>query len=370
MKRMRWTAAALLALTAGLLAGCTLDAGIDVSDSAEGTSAALIGTLGAVGTEAAGAPTVTATPEPTATDEPTPTARATERPTAPATERAASSGGSSGRTSGGASSGGTTRPTVTPYPTATDEPEPPRITYFDVDPDHIVGAGDIIHVTWEAWDTDDAELCINQLAVGRDLTECFEVPLAGSYDLTVGDGDGAVYVRLVLNPGSAEPVTEYAEIPFDCQVAWAFEPEAQWCPSGPAVTGPAAAQYFERGTMLYLVENGLYLIIAGQPPNGGSATGAPVYWLYDPLTITGDTEAEVTAPEGLYAPISGFGLVWRGDVERGGYQDILGWGTGAEFDYTATFQCDVSTSRWRFCYVTVPGGRTLVLHPNGYAYFK
>ncbi len=95
-----------------------------------------------------------------------------------------------------------------------------------------------------------------------------------------------------------------------------------------------------------------------------------MYWLYDPLTITDDTEAEVTAPEGLYAPISGFGLVWRGDVERGGYQDILGWGTGAEFGYTATFQCDVSASRWRFCYVTVPGGRTLVLHPNGYAYFK
>jgi hypothetical protein len=92
--------------------------------------------------------------------------------------------------------------------------------------------------------------------------------------------------------------------------------------------------------------------------------------VYDPLNIVQDTSAEVQAPEGFYAPESGFGYVWRGDIGgSAGYQDNLGWALAPEFGYQTIFQCDNSLPSggrsWQFCHLLGPDGEIIVLHPLG-----
>lgn len=94
------------------------------------------------------------------------------------------------------------------------------------------------------------------------------------------------------------------------------------------------------------------------------------YYVNDPLEIIRDTLAEVRPPEGLHAPQSGFGLVWRGDVSNSpGYRESLGWALAPEFGYQAIYQCDpgqVTGGRfWQRCYLTTPGNELVFLHPLG-----
>jgi hypothetical protein len=115
--------------------------------------------------------------------------------------------------------------------------------------------------------------------------------------------------------------------------------------------------------MIYLEDPGLYVILTGEP-DASDLSGEPYYLQADPLEVMQDTSGEVDPPEGLYAPESGFGLVWRGDASRG-FQDELGWALEPEYNYTATFQCDNASSQWRFCYLTDARDRSIELHPLG-----
>jgi hypothetical protein len=95
-----------------------------------------------------------------------------------------------------------------------------------------------------------------------------------------------------------------------------------------------------------------------------------VDYIHDPLEITRDTLSEIDSPEGLYAPESGFGLVWRGDVrDSPGYRESLGWALAPEFGYEAIFQCDNAPPSggrdWRFCYLRGPNSEVIVFHPLG-----
>lgn len=95
-----------------------------------------------------------------------------------------------------------------------------------------------------------------------------------------------------------------------------------------------------------------------------------VTFISDPLEILRDTRSEISPPEGFYAPESGFGLVWRGDVKDSpGYRESLGWAIGPEFGYEAIYQCDTALPSggrsWRFCYLKRPDDRVIVFHPLG-----
>lgn len=90
----------------------------------------------------------------------------------------------------------------------------------------------------------------------------------------------------------------------------------------------------------------------------------------DPLDIIGDTSAEIHPPAGLYAPVSGFGLIWRGDVANSpGYRETLGWALAPEFGYEALFQCDDAPPSggrsWQACYLLGPDGELFFFHPLG-----
>ncbi|NIO68455.1 MAG: hypothetical protein GTN71_05260 [Anaerolineae bacterium] len=95
-----------------------------------------------------------------------------------------------------------------------------------------------------------------------------------------------------------------------------------------------------------------------------------VHYVHDPLEIIRDTSTEIHPPEGFYAPESGFGLVWRGDVSNSpGYRESLGWALAPEFGYEAIFQCDDALPSggrsWQTCYLKGPDDEVIVFHPLG-----
>jgi hypothetical protein len=163
-------------------------------------------------------------------------------------------------------------------------------------------------------------------------------------------------------------VIAQATVAIKCERTWFFsdEPQAGICPREPVDTH-AAIQRFERGTMFWLQALGRYVILVATPEVEGGMQGRVTY-VSDPLDIVEDTSSSVQAPEGLYPPQSGFGLVWRGDV-RGvpGLRDDLGWALAPESGYEATWQCDdahPSGGRsWQTCYLEGPKGDVYVLDP-------
>jgi hypothetical protein len=99
------------------------------------------------------------------------------------------------------------------------------------------------------------------------------------------------------------------------------------CPAGEALFVSAAWQFFENGLMLW--RNDLKLIHVLGPDQTWSSK--------DDLWREGDlpTDPNIKAPDGLYQPQRGFGIVWR---EETGVRDALGWGTGQEAGFEATIQ--------------------------------
>jgi len=121
--------------------------------------------------------------------------------------------------------------------------------------------------------------------------------------------------------------------------------------------------------MIWIEQLGRYVILVETPMYEGDIR-KQVYYVQDPLEITQDTSAEIEPPEGFYAPESGFGLVWRGDVSNSpGYRDSLSWALAPEFGYEAIYQCDlgqVAGGRfWQRCYLTTPDNEVVFFHPLG-----
>jgi hypothetical protein len=155
-----------------------------------------------------------------------------------------------------------------------------------------------------------------------------------------------------------------------CETSWFFtdQPQAGICPREP-ILSYAAAQRFERGTMLWIEELGRYVILEETTLYGEDGR-KQVSYILDPLKIIRDTSAEVHPPESLHAPVSGFGLVWRGDVSNSaGFRESLGWALEPEVGYDTVFQCDDALPSggrsWQTCYLKGPSDEIIVLHPLG-----
>jgi hypothetical protein len=121
--------------------------------------------------------------------------------------------------------------------------------------------------------------------------------------------------------------------------------------------------------MIWLKEPGRYFILENQYVAPGDIRH-PLNTVVDPLNITRNTEGSVTPPTGLFAPTSGFGLIWRGDVEQSsGFRDQLGWALQPELGYEATYQCDDATPSggrvWQTCYLTLPDGQIIATLSTG-----
>jgi hypothetical protein len=135
------------------------------------------------------------------------------------------------------------------------------------------------------------------------------------------------------------------------------------------VQSAAAAQRFERGSMIWLQQPGRYYVLHDRPLRADPARNR-VDVIDDPLEIVQDTSGEVQVPSGLFAPRSGSGLIWRGDVAQSpGFREALGWALDPEFAYEAVLQCDDARpsggQSWQTCYLQGSEGELIVLHPLG-----
>jgi len=233
--------------------------------------------------------------------------------------------------------------------------------------------GDAVTLTWEARG-ERATICPTARYVLFTEDDCQQVPLSGSMVYTLPkETAGFQYVDFLLTAETLAPAataTGQVSVALKCDRTWFFSdaPQAGICPREP-IRSAAAAQRFERGTMIWMEEPGRYFILMDRPSFEGDER-KQVDVISDPLEITRDTSADVDPPQGLYAAQSGFGLVWRGDVEGSpGYRQHLGWAVAPEFAYEAVLQCDDARPSggrsWQTCYLQGPDGEVIVLHPLG-----
>jgi hypothetical protein len=257
-------------------------------------------------------------------------------------------------------------------PTPTETPVPPEIFSFEVSPTR-VDPGDTVTLTWEA-KGDWATICPTARFALFSSDDCRQVSPSGVLTFTIPlEAVGFQYINFSLRVqarGVSDAQVSQVSVALKCHTTWFFsdEPQAGICPTEP-IASYAAAQRFERGTMIWLEQLGRYVIL-DEALLYEQDVRKRVSFVHDPLEIVRDTSAEIDPPEGLYAPESGFGLVWRGDVsDSPGYRESLGWALAPEFGYEAVFQCDDALPSggrsWRTCYLQGPDDEVIVFHPLG-----
>jgi hypothetical protein len=241
--------------------------------------------------------------------------------------------------------------------TVTAEPRQ-IITSFTLSPTRAARGGTIT-LNWESegiW----AEICtiVNQTYPER--YSCEEVPPSGSKVVLV-EPDATIYhFQLEANNG------EYADFRdvYGCiDVSdWFFENPPDRCAAAPPVHTYAAAQRFEHGLMVWLEASDEFIVFYDD--NFLSI-------FYPPLKLKPGASVDNRvgdAPDGYFEPVSGFGLIWRGEVERSeNIRATLGWALEPEFGFETTYQSGI-LSNWHFLdrYMRDPEGRIIYFSSQAY----
>lgn len=246
----------------------------------------------------------------------------------------------------------------------------PLVRLFRVTPTTTLDLGDGLTMTWEATG-EKAELCPIS-GPGPVEARCQDVPLTGSTRF-VTDEESMTYTGFGLRVTAGGTFTwSLVDVRLQCQNLrpWFFADPPQRCPAGPVHESYAAGQYFERGLMVW-VENpdSFYVFYSGRDEMGFQVFD----WISDIALKPGaspDNRIGEPAPAGLYEPVSGFGMVWRGEVEgvRADVRERLGWATEPESGFDTAYQCEVTfyPGLWD-CFLRGPLGEILYLRPDSTA---
>jgi hypothetical protein len=232
---------------------------------------------------------------------------------------------------------------------------------FSVNPTVTENVGDELLISWQATG-EQAELCPMQH--GPVTGRCRVVPLKGSTEF-VTDEESLHYAGFGLKVTVGEQVAWATEtVRFQCKNlrTWFFEDPPLQCPADDAAESYAAAQYFERGLMLWIEdEDFFYVFYEGEDDYGRQSFDAVSAQNVKPDASEANRVGE-DPPPGLYEPVSGFGLVWRGEVEGVDpeVRERIGWATEPEFGYTVATQCPISivSGAWT-CYLRGPRGEII-----------
>ncbi len=100
------------------------------------------------------------------------------------------------------------------------------------------------------------------------------------------------------------------------------------CPAGGAEGGHAATQPFQQGRMFWREDQRVIYVLTA---DGRWFETADMWDESQP-----PYDASLTPPEGLIQPVRGFGKVWR--EQLGGPSAAIGWATGPEMGYEASWQ--------------------------------
>jgi hypothetical protein len=241
---------------------------------------------------------------------------------------------------------------------------------FTVTPTTTLNIGERMTMTWEA-EGEKAEVCPIS-GPGPVEGRCQAVPLVGSTTFTT-DQEAMSYTGFGLKVTAGDTFTwSLVDVRLQCQNLrpWFFADPPPRCPADTAHESRAAGQYFERGLMVWMEDpDSFYAFYEGEDEDGFQ-----VYdWVTDIQLKPGaspDNRVGEQAPAGLYEPVSGFGMVWRGEIEgvRADVRQRLGWATGPELEFDTAYQCETTfyPGLWN-CFLRGPQGEILYLHPDSTA---
>lgn len=152
-----------------------------------------------------------------------------------------------------------------------------------------------------------------------------------------------------------------------CEYQWFF-PGSSYCPAGEPVASYAAVQPFEHGLMIWVEETDIFYILfkAGAYPDDTR----PVYLTFKDVQLrpggSVDNRVSEPTPAGFHEPVSGFGLLWRNEIEGADLaflRSALGWATKPEEGFQTQYQCaQTTTYSWQICYLASHQNSVFGLH--------
>lgn len=248
----------------------------------------------------------------------------------------------------------------------------PQILAFTVAPTTTRNLGDPVEVAWSVTG-ERAELCrlvITQLS-------CEAVPLQGQRRVVTDQNllGTAAFVLQAFN-GSAQ-IQRAVYIRQQCQnrFAWFFGNPPVACPADAALLSPAAYQRFQHGLMLWVdhgpgqVDDEFYVFfdeshLRNDRPRTYVTLRAP---FQQKPGASRDNRTGETPPAGMFEPVSGFGMLWRGEfvTDPVYFHDLrarLGWALAPEEGYEFAKQCEASA--YPTCYLRLPGDHVLRTYPD------
>ncbi|MBN1680714.1 MAG: LysM peptidoglycan-binding domain-containing protein [Anaerolineae bacterium] len=190
-----------------------------------------------------------------------------------------------------------------------------------------VGAGDTVHLTWQAQGP-VVRVRLGWMYYNQFVEEAADLPAIGTWALTVpDDGRESITYMVRVGDGLAE-VAAQTTVHVRCPQDWFFSPSPPGCPSSALVT-TFLEQPFEHGTIVYMPAMAAhYVLIAGQPGQRLADTFVPGM----PLT---DAGLEPLVPAGLRQPSGPINRAWNSSE---GMREALGFALGPPAEFTGMLQ--------------------------------
>jgi hypothetical protein len=260
-------------------------------------------------------------------------------------------------------------PTLHPSPAATEGPGPKALSLVASRAETDEGEGIAL-----AWEANGERITVCPL-IGESPVSCrclAELPPVGSTVIPPSQIIGAYSGFQLAVEARGIRTVRYAPLAVACPAEgpeWFFNQPPGFCPQDAPLRSYAAAQRFENGMMIWIEAVDDFYILFDHDrritdPSQGWSSLTSLQILRGPLELlpgaSVDNRVGETPPAGATEPVSGFGLIWRGEVVgTAGIREALGWGVEAEYGYETTTQCArVCGADWN-CYLRGPEGRVL-----------
>jgi len=202
------------------------------------------------------------------------------------------------------------------------------IDYFQADVE-VTDPGQTITLSWGT--SNALTVTLWHLAATGQFSEFWTVHGSGEFPYQVKTHERnqtSFALSAVDADGYSEMVT--VAVRLRCQDEWYFANHPDICPANPVISSSAAEQHFEYGTMLWIgEEDRIYVLFADSRQYAWQA--------YTDTWTAGepDRNPDISAPDGFYQPVRGFGKIWREQPE---VRDRLGWATGEEMAFESMVQ--------------------------------
>jgi len=212
-------------------------------------------------------------------------------------------------------------PTPTPF-------TPLLIDYFQADVE-VTDPGQTITLSWGT--SNALTVTLWHLAATGQFSEFWTVPNSGEFPYQVKSHERN-QTTFALSAIDTDGFSEMATVAvrLHCPDEWFFTNHPDICPANPVISSSAAEQHFEYGTMIWIgEEDRIYVLFADNRQYAWQA--------YTDTWTAGepDRNPDISAPDGFYQPVRGFGKVWREQPE---VRERLGWATGEEMAFESKVQ--------------------------------